>query len=159
MPARKKSQRKCHKIPIWTVVVLCMGSCNNEPVRQLLWMLNEGIGFLSLIFCHFYTVAFTDCEIDLCCPPALGSSPASKHREPPSVVQACLNRANRGTTDRSKGGGVNGRSPGCRPWLQSKPQGTAWRVIVTLRSGRVRKHRVRYCIGVSHTWKQWHAET
>ncbi|XP_071361331.1 FYVE, RhoGEF and PH domain-containing protein 4a isoform X3 [Trachinotus anak] len=48
---------------------------------------------------------------------ALGSSPASKHS-----VQACLNRASRGTTDKSRGGGVNGRGPGNRSWLQSKPQ-------------------------------------
>ncbi|XP_022605658.1 FYVE, RhoGEF and PH domain-containing protein 4 isoform X2 [Seriola dumerili] len=52
---------------------------------------------------------------------ALGSSPACERSNPPSV-QACLNRASRGTTDRSRGGGVNGRGPGSRPWLQSKPQ-------------------------------------
>lgn len=91
------------------------------------------VSHFSVISIHS---AVTDCEIDLCCngdilsmcPSALGSSPASKPRDRPSV-QACLNRANRGTTDRSRGGGVNGRSPGCRPWLQSKPQGTACRVI------------------------------
>ncbi|XP_018558968.1 FYVE, RhoGEF and PH domain-containing protein 4a isoform X2 [Lates calcarifer] len=51
---------------------------------------------------------------------ALGSSPACERNNPPSV-QACLNRASGGTTDKSKGG-VNGRGPGSRPRLQSKPQ-------------------------------------
>ncbi|XP_068459390.1 FYVE, RhoGEF and PH domain-containing protein 4a isoform X2 [Clinocottus analis] len=51
---------------------------------------------------------------------ALGSAPACEHRNPPSV-QACLRRANGGTSDRS-GGGVNGRSSSCRPRLLSKPK-------------------------------------
>uniref|UniRef100_A0A3Q1GBQ3 FYVE, RhoGEF and PH domain containing 4a n=1 Tax=Acanthochromis polyacanthus TaxID=80966 RepID=A0A3Q1GBQ3_9TELE len=49
---------------------------------------------------------------------ALGSSPARNPSSAPSV-QACLNRANRGTTEASRGG-LNGR--GSRPQLQSKPQ-------------------------------------
>ncbi|XP_029377860.1 FYVE, RhoGEF and PH domain-containing protein 4a isoform X2 [Echeneis naucrates] len=52
---------------------------------------------------------------------AQGSSPACQRRERPSV-QACLNRANRGTTDRSRGVGVNGRRPSSRSSLQYKPQ-------------------------------------
>ncbi|KAM8751342.1 FYVE, RhoGEF and PH domain-containing protein 4a isoform 2-T2 [Acanthopagrus schlegelii] len=51
---------------------------------------------------------------------ALGSSPAHQRRDPPSV-QACLNRANGGTTNRSRGG-VNGTGPGNRPPSLSKPQ-------------------------------------
>uniref|UniRef100_A0A3B5B162 FYVE, RhoGEF and PH domain-containing protein 4-like n=1 Tax=Stegastes partitus TaxID=144197 RepID=A0A3B5B162_9TELE len=51
---------------------------------------------------------------------ALGSSPARSLSSAPSV-QACLNRANRGATEASRGG-VNGRGSSGRPWLQSKPQ-------------------------------------
>ncbi|XP_033491148.2 FYVE, RhoGEF and PH domain-containing protein 4a isoform X3 [Epinephelus lanceolatus] len=51
---------------------------------------------------------------------ALGSSPASKRSNSPSV-QECLSRAGGGTSDKSRGG-VNGRSFGSRPRLQSKPQ-------------------------------------
>ncbi|CAB1447060.1 unnamed protein product [Pleuronectes platessa] len=51
---------------------------------------------------------------------ALGSSPAGDRSSAPSV-QACLNRASRGTNNKSRGG-VNGRAPSGRPRLQSKPE-------------------------------------
>ncbi|XP_072241517.1 FYVE, RhoGEF and PH domain-containing protein 4a isoform X1 [Leuresthes tenuis] len=51
---------------------------------------------------------------------ALGSSPAGK-RSNTATVQECLTRAVGGTADKSRGG-VNGRVPGGRSWLQSKPQ-------------------------------------
>ncbi|XP_061577336.1 FYVE, RhoGEF and PH domain-containing protein 4a isoform X2 [Cololabis saira] len=51
---------------------------------------------------------------------ALGNSPVRKHSNTP-ILQACLSRATGGTSDRSRGG-VNGRGPGSRPRLQSKPQ-------------------------------------
>ncbi|XP_028263256.1 FYVE, RhoGEF and PH domain-containing protein 4 isoform X3 [Parambassis ranga] len=51
---------------------------------------------------------------------ALGSSPACERSSAPSV-QACLNRAGGGASNRSRGG-VNGKGSGGRPWLQSKPQ-------------------------------------
>ncbi|XP_069561423.1 FYVE, RhoGEF and PH domain-containing protein 4a isoform X3 [Brachyistius frenatus] len=51
---------------------------------------------------------------------ALGSSPPFKHSNAPSV-QACLNRADGRTSDKSRGG-VNGRGLGSRPWLKSKPE-------------------------------------
>ncbi|XP_069384237.1 FYVE, RhoGEF and PH domain-containing protein 4a isoform X4 [Paralichthys olivaceus] len=51
---------------------------------------------------------------------ALGSSPACDRSNAPSV-QACLNRASGGTTNKSRGG-VNGRGLSGRPRLQSKPE-------------------------------------
>ncbi|XP_060892668.1 FYVE, RhoGEF and PH domain-containing protein 4a isoform X2 [Labrus mixtus] len=51
---------------------------------------------------------------------ALGSSPACEHRDPPSV-QACLNRAGGGRSDKNWRG-VNGRVPASRSGSQSKPQ-------------------------------------
>uniref|UniRef100_UPI003AAF322F FYVE, RhoGEF and PH domain-containing protein 4a isoform X3 n=1 Tax=Centroberyx gerrardi TaxID=166262 RepID=UPI003AAF322F len=52
---------------------------------------------------------------------ALGSSPSCKHSSPPSV-RACLSRAGGGTSEKSRGAGVNGRGSGSRPPLQPKPQ-------------------------------------
>ncbi|XP_029008723.1 FYVE, RhoGEF and PH domain-containing protein 4a isoform X4 [Betta splendens] len=52
---------------------------------------------------------------------ALGSSPASERKGPPSV-QECLRRAGGGGAASKSRGGVNGRGPGNRPRLPSKPQ-------------------------------------
>nr|XP_046249351.1 FYVE, RhoGEF and PH domain-containing protein 4a isoform X3 [Scatophagus argus] len=51
---------------------------------------------------------------------ALGSSPAYEQSNSPSV-QACLSRASGGTSNKSRGG-VNGRGPGSRAQLRSKPE-------------------------------------
>lgn len=57
------------------------------------------------------------------CPSGPGSSPAVLGGNP-SSVQACLSRAGRGSGTKRSLAGVNGRAPGNRTCLLSKPQGT-----------------------------------
>lgn len=82
------------------------------------------VSSLSLLCIKMVLIPLSILFLSLCslCPLALGSSPGSQRSESPSV-QACLNRVTARTTDKSRGG-VNGRVPGGRPRLQSKPPGT-----------------------------------
>lgn len=84
------------------------------------------VSSLSLLCIKMVLIPLSILFLSLCalslCPLALGSSPGSERSELPSV-QACLNRVTARTTDKSRGG-VNGRVPGGRPRLQSKPPGT-----------------------------------
>lgn len=57
------------------------------------------------------------------CPSALGCSSPRKASGGSPILQECLNRAIRGAADRTRGG-VNGRVPGSRTLLQTKPKGT-----------------------------------
>lgn len=62
-------------------------------------------------------------------PSGLSSSPIYKHSTT-SSVQECLNRATAVTANRTRGG-VNGRGPGSRPRLPSKPEGACSHIATT----------------------------